>query len=168
MQQGNSSIMTSTSSYYRQQYELVQDSRAVLLAYCKTISQADFIEQNSSFGRGGSIKNLLVHIVNTYLFWVGNTTLKNTLEFIGYEANLNLSRIVPLFEEVDKVMHMFIELLEKSELDQISYELNGVRSTADPFKVFSHLITHEFHHKGQILSMSRHLGYIPVDTDIMR
>ena len=39
---------------------------------------------------------------------------------------------------------------------------------ANPFKLFTHVITHEFHHQGQILPMSRQLGYIPVDTDVMR
>ncbi|MCB0535444.1 MAG: hypothetical protein KDD14_24780 [Saprospiraceae bacterium] len=39
---------------------------------------------------------------------------------------------------------------------------------APPLRLFTHIVTHEFHHKGQILSLSRHLGYTPVDTDIMR
>ncbi|HEO8418505.1 TPA: hypothetical protein VBX77_000466 [Yersinia enterocolitica] len=30
-----------------------------------------------------------------------------------------------------------------------------------------HSITHEFHHKGQIVAMLRSLGYIPKNTDIL-
>ena len=37
-----------------------------------------------------------------------------------------------------------------------------------PLQLFTHTITHEFHHKGQVLSMSRLLGYVPVDTDVIR
>ncbi|MNY72090.1 DinB family protein [compost metagenome] len=64
-------------------------------------------------------------------------------------------------------MNDFFELMENSE-EEIEYESNGLKKTAEPFKLFSHVITHEYHHKGQILSLSRHLGYTPVDTDIIR
>ncbi|HEX8506591.1 MAG TPA: DinB family protein [Hymenobacter sp.] len=37
-----------------------------------------------------------------------------------------------------------------------------------PLQLFPHVITHEFHHKGQILSMSRLLGHVPVDTGAIR
>ena len=40
--------------------------------------------------------------------------------------------------------------------------------TATPAALFTHVITHEFHHKGQIASMSRHLGYLPPDTAVLR
>ncbi len=40
--------------------------------------------------------------------------------------------------------------------------------TLTPMHLYTHVITHEFHHKGQILTMSRLLGYIPVDTDVIR
>jgi hypothetical protein len=50
--------MNSISDYYKKQYELVLESRKVLLDYCKTVSAPDFLNANSSFGRGGSIRNL--------------------------------------------------------------------------------------------------------------
>ncbi|MCP3027145.1 DinB family protein [Halobacillus sp. A5] len=33
--------------------------------------------------------------------------------------------------------------------------------------LMTHTITHEFHHKGQIVSIARRLGYEPVDTDLV-
>jgi uncharacterized damage-inducible protein DinB len=44
----------------------------------------------------------------------------------------------------------------------------GFLMTLSPLQLYTHVITHEFHHKGQMLSMSRILGYIPVDTDAIR
>ena len=79
-----------------------------------------------------------------------------------------INEVIELFDTVDNFMYEFIALLEKQGDKPIQYEINGIKNTAAPFKLFSHVITHEFHHKGQILSLSRHLGYIPVDTDIMR
>ena len=83
------------------------------------------------------------------------TTLKKTV-----------TDIVELFDIVDIFMNEFILLIAEKKL--IEYKVNEIKNTAAPFKLFSHVITHEFHHKGQILSVSRHLGYLPVDTDIMR
>ncbi|MCY9423036.1 DinB family protein, partial [Bacillus paralicheniformis] len=36
-----------------------------------------------------------------------------------------------------------------------------------PHQLLIHSITHEFHHKGQIVAMLRLLGYIPNNTDIL-
>ena len=153
--------------YAQKQYTFVQESRNILFEYCQTIRTEDFINQNSSFGRGGSIRNLLVHIANTYELWIAETALKKKVTYARYEAYENIQDVIRLFAYVDQFMTDFFELMEKSE-SEIKYESNGVKKTAEPFKLFSHVITHEYHHKGQILSLSRHLGYIPVDTDIIR
>jgi uncharacterized damage-inducible protein DinB len=160
--------MIAASKYCKEQYEYVRDSRGVLLEYCKTISSNDLLGENHSFGRGGSIRNLLVHIANTYEFWIASCALKKTVVFTKYESIENIYDIIRLFDLVDNLMYELIALLEKEENKQIHYEINGIQNSADAFKLFSHLITHEFHHKGQILSLSRHFGYVPVDTDIMR
>ncbi|MCB0640529.1 MAG: ATP-binding cassette domain-containing protein, partial [Phaeodactylibacter sp.] len=47
-------------------------------------------------------------------------------------------------------------------------EFDGKPQETEALKLFTHVITHEFHHKGQVLSFSRHLGYTPVDTDVLR
>lgn len=112
--------------YALKQYEFVQESRNVLFEYCQTIRPNDFIDQNSSFSRGGSIRNLL-----------------------------------------DRLMSEFFELMKNSNIE-IEYEIKGTKNSIQPLKLFTHVITHEYHHKGQILSLSRHLGYIPADTDIIR
>ncbi|TKC09723.1 DinB family protein [Pedobacter frigoris] len=38
----------------------------------------------------------------------------------------------------------------------------------DAYGIFTDVITHEFHHKGQAMTMARLLGHIPPDTDVMR
>ena len=158
--------MKSSLEYSKQQYGFVQDSRKALLDYCKTISSEDLIDQNTSFGRGGSMRNLLVHIANTYQYWIANISLKKNITFTDYQAVQNIDDIIELFNLVDNFMHEFIATLDSAE--EIPYEINGVKRLANPLKLFTHVVTHEFHHKGQVLSISRHLGYTPVDTDIIR
>jgi len=158
--------MESLSVHSKEQYELVRESRMVLFAYCGTILPTDFIKSNTAFGRGGSIRNLLVHIANTYEFWIGKLALKNDIIFSQYEASNSIKEVVRLFDFIDGIMYEFIDDLDSEA--EIEYEIDGLGSKTKPFRIFTHVITHEYHHKGQILSLSRSLGYIPIDTDIMR
>lgn len=155
------------TKYLRDQYELVRQSRSVLLEYCSTITGDDLTKENSSFGRG-SIRNLLVHIANTYQFWIGKSGLNKDLAFTKFEEAKTINDIIALFRSIDDLVMEFIDYIEKREVQEIHYEKNGMQQSTEPLVLFTHVITHEFHHKGQILSFSRHLGYTPIDTDIMR
>ncbi|TDH29325.1 hypothetical protein EXU57_00555 [Segetibacter sp. 3557_3] len=50
----------------------------------------------------------------------------------------------------------------------MGFDNDGTVSQATPLQVYTHVITPEFHHKGQVLTLSRQQGYIPADTDIIR
>ena len=159
--------MNSQFQYASEQYEYVRSSRKVLLEFCAAISSGDFIKEHSSFGRG-SIRNLLVHIANVYENWIGKHGLARNISFTTYQSVNDIVSITGLFEAVDVLVYDFIRSIEDDAERKIDYELNGVKKSAGLLQVFSHTITHEFHHKGQVLSLGRHLGYIPVDTDIIR
>jgi uncharacterized damage-inducible protein DinB len=113
------------------------------------------------------MRNLLVHIANTYEYWIANSALKKNTSYTEYENFRTIEDVLLLFDAVDNFMSEFISAMDLFE-NEITYEIQNTISSAKPFRLFSHVITHEYHHKGQILSLSRHLGYIPVDTDIMR
>ncbi len=151
----------------RQQYDWVKQSREVLFSYAATLSERDFLQENSAFGRG-SVRNLLVHIATTYQFWIGKQALKKDIEFTKNESVKTIGDTRAVFENIDRLLEEFFSFFETRGATEIVCALNGNETTASPLKLFSHVVTHEFHHKGQILSLSRHLGYVPVDTDIMR
>ena len=149
------------------QYDFVKSSRQVLLEYCQGISGIDFVTENSSFGKG-SIRNLLVHIGNTFEFWIGRHALNLEIEIREYNTITNVSQAKEYFLTIDELISRFFKVYSDNYLKDLVLIINGGQIKASPLKLFSHVITHEFHHKGQILSLSRHLGYIPVDTDIIR
>lgn len=149
------------------QYSLIKSSRGILLDYCETLSPEAFLTENSSFGTG-SVRNLLVHNANTYIGWLGIRALKQDRSFIPYPSISNAGEIRLLYMDVDLLVSDFIAAFSGDYLTAIELDLGDEIITASPFQLFTHVITHEFHHKGQILSLSRHLGYIPVDTDVMR
>lgn len=149
------------------QYNFVTSSRQVLLEYCERISEKDFVAENPSFGRG-SIRNLLVHIGNTYEFWIGRQALHLEKDFTAYNTIQEALQAKDLFLTIDLLVTRFIDVYSGKPLEDLLFEINKQRVRASPLKLFTHVITHEFHHKGQILSLSRHFGYIPIDTDIIR
>lgn len=149
------------------QYDYVKSSRKVLLDYCRTLPDSDFIKENSSFGRG-SARNLLVHIVNTYQFWIGKHSLKIDQQFTDYTSVRTATEVEVLFLSIDTLVEEFLNIFTENLNDELQIILNDKEIVASPLKLFTHVITHEFHHKGQILSLTRHLGYVPIDTDIIR
>jgi len=151
----------------KQQYEYVLFSRNTLLTYIGTIAEQDFLTENSLFGRG-SIRNLLVHICQTYCAWIGERALGIKQEFLSFERYQTLSDCQTYFNQVDTYIGLFIEKFGGAEQQEMELQRNGETLKVNALKLFTHVITHEFHHKGQIMSLSRHLGYTPVDADIIR
>jgi len=139
----------------------------VLLSYCTTITEKDFLRENALFGKG-SIRNLLVHIGNTYEYWIGKHALGKEISFkeLGSVTNAHIAEAY--FLEIDELMEEFLNSYSEKMETEVYLSLDSKAISITPLKLFTHVITHEFHHKGQILSLSRHLGYIPVDTDIIR
>ena len=160
--------MTSWTTLCTEQYYFVRESRGVLLDYCSRIRPDDLLNSQSAFGRGGSIRNLLVHMANTYEYWIAHIALGTKADFTPYDLIQSHLDIVRLFQDIDLLMHRFFTQMEERDWADLNVEIRGMRQPTSPFRLFSHVVTHEFHHKGQVLSLSRQLGYTPVDTDIMR
>ncbi|MEH3112054.1 DinB family protein [Pedobacter terrae] len=151
----------------KQQYDFILSSRNTLLNYIGGISENDFLTDNSSFGRG-SIRNLLVHICQTYCAWIGERALGIEQEFLPFERYQTLQDCQTYFKQVDEYIGLFTEKFKGKELQEMVLNRNDAILTVNPLQLFTHVATHEFHHKGQIMSLSRHLGYTPVDADIIR
>jgi uncharacterized damage-inducible protein DinB len=144
---------------------MVKYSRKALFEYCHQIQTTDFVSENSTFGKG-SIRNLLVHIANCYEFWVIKQGMGKDIHFTSYSSQHTIEDIQKLYQETDAYMEEFIQnAVWDKPLTIITSDKTVI---ATPLKLFTHTITHEFHHKGQILSLSRHLGYSPIDTDVIR
>ena len=151
------------------QYELVKGARHALFAYCATIAEADLLKQVPAFNNS-SIRDLFVHNVNTYISWLDNFGLDGSR---GFHANNDMDTfqdIKQIFEEVDLIVNVFLEKYDDDYFQSLTKHIarKGITFTLSPLQLFTHVTTHEFHHKGQILTMSRLLGYTPVDTDIIR
>ena len=149
------------------QYANVLYSRNTIIEYIKMMSIENFTAENSSFGRG-SVRNLLVHICDTYAAWIGVRALNLEHDFKPFAEYKNIQDCIGYFHQIDEYMNIFLHKFESDYQTEIKIYRNRETLRLTPLRLFTHTITHEFHHKGQIMSLSRHLGYIPIDADIIR
>jgi uncharacterized damage-inducible protein DinB len=152
----------------KQQYELIKSAREVVLDYYDSIKYDDLIKPIESFNNG-SMQYLILHIANTYIFWLKGFCLKEKFEYFTEENVHSAADIRNAFIEVnlvvDKFLNSFGDLNTPIEGEIFWLKKN---MTFTVLELAAHVFTHEFHHKGQVMSMSRMLGYTPPDADIIR
>ncbi|WP_153799626.1 DinB family protein [Foetidibacter luteolus] len=154
--------------YCVQQYQMVQGARSALLSYCSSISQVHLNSVLPEFGNR-SMAALLLHVADVYFGWLKEFALGQQVIPFAITADTNIHDITNAFEEVDALVAIFLEHFRHKEQEPVTGRLrNGNAYQATPFMLFTHVTTHEFHHKGQLLTMSRLLDYTPVDTDVIR
>lgn len=152
----------------REQYSLIQSSRKALFHYCDTVSQQHLVLAHPAFGTK-SIRDLLVHIANAYGFWIGTFGLRKPSPS-PVDTPESMEEIRNIYSGVDHLMLEFIDAYGPSWGQMINGRAsqNRVEMNVSVLKLFTHVTTHEFHHKGQILTISRLHGYTPADTDVIR
>jgi uncharacterized damage-inducible protein DinB len=150
----------------QQQYALVQGAREALLSFVETPVGKDLNTPLPAYDNK-SIRNLLEHNASCYFHWLAYFALQQPIGSLKDEGFFTMSMIRRLYGQVDEIMGDFLEKFSNS----LHVPITGVHDacgprTATPMELFTHVVTHEFHHKGQILSMCRQLGHIPPDTDV--
>jgi uncharacterized damage-inducible protein DinB len=152
----------------KKQYALLQGSREVVLNFIETEVGADLNTPVPAY-EGSTIRYLLVHAANCYLQWLGYFALKLPFDFLDDHNFTSISSIRTLFIQADETMNTFLENFAAEIEIPINSTLSRNRQvTASPLQLFTHVFTHEFHHKGQIMTMCRLLGHTPPDTDVIR
>jgi uncharacterized damage-inducible protein DinB len=152
----------------QKQYALVQKSRRLVFNFMETVV-GDGLKTPMRAYQNQDIRHLLVHNADCYLYWLAYTALEQTVEWLHDQDYNNMADIRRLYIKTDDLMAAFLKEFENS----IDIPIDNSRSKEDklnasPLMIFTHVMTHEFHHKGQIVSMCRHLGYPPPETDVYR
>ena len=150
------------------QYQLVLSARSALFDYCDTVKTEDLLTPLASFNNESMLTQLM-HVANCYLFWLSKSVIQQQRPYFKNEEHQSLASVRNAYGQVDLVMNEFLHHFTDSLEQQILITRpDGSQLTRSPFEIFTHVITHEFHHKGQVVNMSRQLGYVPVDTDVVR
>lgn len=150
------------------QYELVIEAREVIFNFCESLSPHNYTKQVDHFGQG-NIRKTQAHIVDAYIHWIANFALNKSIPYLQADLIPTVADMKAEYTNVNGWMAEFLKIYASTPNATITNTL-GRRGqiTTTPLTLFTHMITHEFHHKGQMVSMARILGYPPPDTDIIR
>ncbi|KGR90197.1 damage-inducible protein DinB [Ureibacillus massiliensis 4400831 = CIP 108448 = CCUG 49529] len=156
----------------KQEFEWVKQTRQILLDQCKELNEYDLTKE---FGFGfQSVKDSLIHIAGCYHAWLGCFVLSETSSPLLTKEEINEMQIDDIqryFQKADQYVDLVIEQFSNKFDVIIEKELDWKKGSGlvrkTPHQLLIHSITHEFHHKGQIVVMLRLLGYIPKNTDIL-
>jgi uncharacterized damage-inducible protein DinB len=155
-------------NHFNKQYQLVKEAREVLFDFCESIGWNNYIQAVENFGQG-NIRDTQAHIVNAYIHWIGNFALQKKLPYIAIATINSFQEMRNEYHKIDSLMEEFINRFGKKEDEMITNTLGKHGEiTLSVLAVFTHVLTHEFHHKGQMVSMARILGHVPPDTDLIR
>lgn len=152
----------------QKQYALVQSSRQVVLSFIDTKVGNDLNTPVPAFNNQ-PVRYFLVHNADCYLNWLAYFALKHPRMPVGNEDFTSIALVRQLYGRADNTVAAFLESFK----DNMEVPVEGHHNRAGlvsvtPLQLFTHVTTHEFHHKGQIMTMCRMLGHVPPDTDAIR
>jgi uncharacterized damage-inducible protein DinB len=138
----------------------------LVLEHLSTIPTSDYVKELPDFGFR-TLREQAIHIFNCEGFWI------HTLQSLPYvDRNPEECPAVAdarfLQEQVSQRTHAYLANLTDERLNAET-ELHfpdGDITDRTPALVLHHVLTHAFHHKGQIVAMCRALGHPALDTDL--
>ena len=155
------------------EYEWVKQTRELIFDFCSELDANEFSRQVDGFGFQ-SMKETLVHIANCYYAWLGSYVLLKTKKPLTSKEELQqlgLNEIKVRFQQVDSFVNEVFEVhahnMDEPIQRAIPWREGGEPISITPGKLLMHTVTHEFHHKGQIVAMARQMGYEPPSTDVL-
>jgi uncharacterized damage-inducible protein DinB len=139
--------------------------RKRLLEFLLTISREDFVRPVPEAG-DKSLRDHLVHVVGADEFWISLIQDRDYRRLDPKEF-ATLESVVPVLDEVaDRIDHVFSGGDEEWFVREKVVSHHGRTERLIPAMVAMHMLTHEYHHKGQMMMIARILGYEPPDTDL--
>lgn len=150
-------------------YDLVRRTREVLLEFTQSLPNEVYTLERPDFAYG-SIRNIHAHVAFCYLAWVGVALgYKREDLIVPAEQILDATAMRERFKFVDSIAEEALEKFTTPE-EPLEFEHRSGNLKLTQRWLLLHPITHEFHHKGQLLALARVLEHpLPegVDTDLV-
>ena len=140
--------------------------REPLLEAVKHLSKEDFT-RNLGVGRN-SIHDILIHLVNTEIYWIGHVLRGITTEYVISKDDTDAESIWEAWKSVETTTREFLRDQNERGLQHVKNVTWGdVIVSFTVAKALLHLATHETHHRGLLVGLLRQLGYKAPDVNMM-
>jgi uncharacterized damage-inducible protein DinB len=150
----------------RQFHRWTHASFSLLLDHLSAIPATDYAKVLPEFGFP-TLREQVIHVLNCEGFWI------HTLQGLRY-VDRNPAECTAVFDarllerEVSHWTHTYLSSMTDQQLnnDTELHFPDGDIAVRTPALILHHILTHAFHHKGQIVAMCRALGHPAPDTDL--
>jgi uncharacterized damage-inducible protein DinB len=140
----------------------------LLLRHVETVPVELYHKPISGFGHP-SIWNQFVHILTCEEGWVRDLQNKT---FPGWheEDCPTMAALRAARDRIRGATRAYLDGLAESQLNETltTRPLDWAGALRSPAFILLHVVTHTFHHKGQVVAMLRILGFPAPDTDLQR
>ena len=150
----------------RKFHDWTHASLNTVLDHLSSMPTNDYVTELTAFGFP-TLREQAIHIFNCEGFWI------HTLQGLRYanrtpEECTVVADVRLLQKEVSQSTHAYLSTLTNQQLnaDAELHFPDGDVAVRTPALVLHHVLTHAFHHKGQIAAMCRALGHPIRDTDL--
>jgi uncharacterized damage-inducible protein DinB len=136
------------------------------LDHLSTMPADDYVRELSGFGFR-TLREQVIHIFNCEGFWIQTLQRLRYVDRTIEECPL-LVDLRRLQKEVSQSTHAYLSTLTDQQLnaDTDLHFSDGDFAVRTPAFILHHVLTHAFHHKGQVVAMCRALGHPAPDTDL--
>jgi len=157
-----------TKAGIRELHGATHDSLDILFRHVATVPDTLLCEPLAGFGFPTVLKQL-VHILVVEDGWVHDLQDK---EFADWreEDSTPLTVLLGAKARIRDSTRVYLESLSEVQLNSTLVKRPQVwfGELRSPAFILLHIITHTFHHKGQVVAMLRVLGHPAPDTDLQR
>jgi uncharacterized damage-inducible protein DinB len=138
----------------------------LVLDHLSIMPTNDYVTELSGFGFR-TLREQAIHIFNCEGFWVQTLQGLPYVDRTPHECPL-VGDARLLQKEVSQATKAYLSSLTNQHLNadtELQFS-DGDVAVRTPALVLHHVLTHAFHHKGQIVAMCRVLGHPAPDTDL--
>ena len=139
-----------------------------LLKHAEGLQLGVFANEVPGFGRG-SIRDQLVHMLATERAWVSGLQ-GLPMPVWDYKQYRDVESVRAVKQKVADETKHYLEQLDDTALNSTlkSEPKEWMGPLRSPAFILCHIVTHTFHHKGQVVAMFRLAGHPIGDTDLQR
>lgn len=138
-------------------YQGVKGSREVMFGHLEAIGFEVVCQEFPAFSHR-SIRGQLLHVVGCYNAWTTRLALG---ESCSWQNPTDFNSVADFREVYKTIDSKVLSATESGDLDKefIALDSRGLALKVSKRWLITHPITHEYHHKGQIMALARLLGH---------
>jgi uncharacterized damage-inducible protein DinB len=145
-------------------FEHIENSRKLVLEAAEKLDRESFLSRQKGMS---SIRDLLVHLMDSEDYWVGSVIRGEKREKFLPDKYEDVAALKAHWDGIhERTKKLLSDVSEGRVSEKTSVQWEG-KTTLDVGTVLLHLFTHELYHCGQICLLMREQGHEPPYMDLL-